>query len=355
MAGIIDSLDLPTLEWIDMLIEKDVDSLLMDGHTFQDFNDSSITLLGGTGFIGKWLIEALHVYARNYSFSPKITVITRYPKNAHKIFVEDLGFKLKIIEFNFAINSTDLGKSDFFINGATPSQNKTGLLDNHSVYKSSVNASHSLIRSATKFRNRPKVVNLSSGIVYGPQDVSVRNQTEGPIAKEQPSQSGYLDAKIASELLLSEASDTGLVESISPRLYAFAGPGIVLDEHFAVGNFIRDGLQGNQIIIKGNPSTMRSYMYPTDLVIWILTALLKPTNLDTNIGSEVPISMLQLGNLISDMTSKKGVQILGENQEISNYVPSTSSFRENYGVSQQITLSSGLERWIEWLLKSKIT
>ena len=337
-----------------MLIEKDVDSLLMGEHTFQEFNDSTITFLGGTGFIGKWLIEALNVYAKNYHFSPKITVISRNPKNAHKIFVEELGIKLKIIEFDFAVNSTYLEKSDFFINGATPSQNKTGLLDNDSVYKSSVNASQSLIQSATKYRNKPKIVNLSSGIVYGPQEISVRNKIEAPISKKLLSQSGYLDAKIGSELLLSEASEAGLVESISPRLYAFAGPGIVLDEHFAVGNFIRDGLQGNQIIIKGNPSTMRSYMYPTDLVIWILTALLKPTNLDTNIGSEVPISMLQLGNLISDMTSKKGVQILGENQEISNYVPSTSSFRENYGVSEQITLSSALERWIEWLMKSKI-
>ena len=68
-----------------MLIERDVNSLLMSEHTFQEYNDSTITLLGGTGFIGMWLIEALHVYARNYSFSSKITVITRYPKNAHKI------------------------------------------------------------------------------------------------------------------------------------------------------------------------------------------------------------------------------------------------------------------------------
>ena len=332
-----------------MFIEKDVDSLLMGEHTFQEFNDSTITFLGGTGFIGKWLIEALHVYSRNYSFSPKVTLITRYPKNAHKIFVEDLGLNLNIIEFDFAVNSTDLGKSDFFINGATPSQKMTGLLDGDSVYKSSVNASHSLIRSAARYGNKPKIVNLSSGIVYGPQDVSIRNQIEGPISREQHSQSGYLNAKKASELLLSEASEAGLVESISPRLYAFAGPGIVLDQHFAVGNFLRDGLQGNQIVIKGNPSTVRSYMYPTDLVIWILTALLKPTNLNVNIGSEAPISMFELGNLISDMTSKKGVQILGENHEISNYVPSTSCFRENYRVSEQISLSSGLESWIEWL------
>ena len=155
-------------------------------------------------------------------------------------------------------------------------------------------------------------------------------------------------------MIFSEAAVAGLINCISPRLYAFAGPGIVLDEHFAVGNFLRDGTEGKQIAINGNPSTMRSYMYPTDLTIWILTALLKPKYLNVNIGSEIPISMLDLANLISDMTSKKGVKILGDDKVDSNYVPSTLCFIQNYLVSEQIDLSNGLERWIEWLIKSEI-
>ena len=50
-----------------------------------------------------------------------------------------------------------------------------------------------------------------------------------------------------------------------------------------------------------------------------------------------------------------GVKILGDDKVASNYVPSTICFRQNYGVSEQIDLSNGLERWIEWLIKSKKT
>jgi nucleoside-diphosphate-sugar epimerase len=336
-----------------MLIERDVESLLTSGHTFQEFDGSTITILGGTGFVGKWLIHALHVFSSNFGFSSEIRVVTRDTRKAHRLFVEELGLKLKIAEFDFTSGSTDLEKSDFFINGATPSQKKTGLQNADSVYSSSVNASQSIIRSAKKYGNMPKVVNLSSGIVYGSQELSVRNQIEKSISIASNSYSGYLSAKIDSELIFSEAAAIGQVNSISPRLFAFAGPGIVLDEHFAVGNFLRDGLEGKQIVINGNPLTMRSYMYPTDLTIWILSALLQPKNLNMDIGSEIPISMLNLANLIADITSRKGVKILGDNQGVSNYVPSTLCFRETYGVSEQIDLSSGLERWIEWLTKSK--
>ena len=144
-----------------------------------------------------------------------------------------------------------------------------------------------------------------------------------------------------------------LVASISPRLYAFAGPGIVLDEHFAVGNFLRDGLLGEPIKISGNPATLRSYMYPTDLTLWILFALLNPKDVNVNIGSELSITMFELASMISDLTSKKGVEIFDKNNVPSNYVPSTSRFREMYGVSQRIDLNRGIERWVKWLQESK--
>lgn len=333
-----------------MLIKKDIDLLLESGSKFQEFNGAAITILGGTGFIGRSVVQALHEYRLNFGILSEITVITRNLKAAHSLFAEEFGIPVKVVEFDFAAGSTDLEKSDFFINGATPSTVKTGLKDSDTVFTSSVNASNSIIRSALKHGNKPRVLNLSSGIVYGPQKLSVRNQREELISLRHNSQSGYLDAKILSEKVFFDADTAGLVDAISPRLYAFAGPGIALDEHFAVGNFIRDGLRGEPVKIKGSPETLRSYMYLTDLITWILTALLKPKNLNVNIGSESPLTMHELATLVSQLTSNKGVRILDRNAIATNYVPSTSCFRENFGVAQQIDLDQGLERWIEWLL-----
>jgi dTDP-glucose 4,6-dehydratase len=336
-----------------MLTRKDLDLLLSGGHTFQEFDGSRVTILGGTGFIGQWLIKALDAFASNFSFSTEITIITRNSKKAQEFFANDIGICLKFVECDLADMPIELEGSDFFINGATPSKRKTGYDNSDAVYASTVNASNSIIQSAAKFKNIPRVLNLSSGIVYGPQGVAVKNQSESSISLKPETRSGYLDAKLAAELIFSNAVEIGLVRSISPRLFAFAGPGIALDEHFAVGNFLRNGLQGKPIAIKGNPETMRSYMYPTDLTIWILSALLNPNNQNVNVGSENPIDMLRLAHIISEMTTKKGVRILNENLEASNYVPSTSNFRSTYDVSEIVTLETGLQLWIESLLNSK--
>ena len=335
-----------------MLIKKDVDSVLESGGRFQEFDSATITILGGTGFIGRWLVQALHEYRLNFGIVSEIIVVTRNSKVAHTLFAEELDIPVKVLEFDFTSNSLELEKSDYFLNGATPSRKKTGLEDSDAVFTSSVNASKSIIQSATKYGNKPRVLNLSSGIVYGSQALSVKNQSERPISLQPEAQSGYLNAKLASEKLFSDATKAELINSISPRLFAFAGPGIALDEHFAVGNFLRDGLEGRPITISGSPLTARSYLYPTDLVVWILTALLHPKNLDVNIGSELPVTMLELASLISELTSRKGIRILDSDVVASNYVPSTSCFRENFSVSQQIGLNQGLERWIEWLLTS---
>jgi nucleoside-diphosphate-sugar epimerase len=335
-----------------MLIKKDIDSLLSGGRTFQEFDGATITILGGTGFIGQWIIQALHEFGLNFGFSAEITVISRNASRARNLFAEKFGLTPNVVEFDFAVGLAELEKCDFFINGATPSTKKTGIDNVEAVYASTVNASNSIIRSAKRYGNKPRVVNLSSGIVYGTQGLAERNQIESASTIHPNSQSGYLNAKLSSESIFSEAAVLEEVKAISPRLYAFAGPGISLDEHFAVGNFIRDGLEGSQITISGNPSTTRSYLYPTDLVVWILAALTQPKDINVNVGSEIPITMLELATLVSELTSKMGVRVLGSNVVASNYVPSTSCFRENYAVSQQISLNEGLERWIEWLLTS---
>lgn len=332
-----------------MLIKRDIDSLNKDGLRFQEFDGSRITILGGTGFVGLWLLQALHEFSRNFDYKIEIRVATRNLKRAHKILNNELGMNIKITEVDFVEAPMCLEEADFFINGATPSVRKTGLDNGNLVYLSALNSSLSIIQSAKEYRNNPRVVNLSSGIVNGPQKLSERNKTEIPISHQKDYKNGYLNAKIDSEAVIANAATNGLIQSISPRLYTFMGPGLTMNEHFAVGNFLRDGLKGDQITLTGNPETTRSYMYPTDLTTWIFSSLLNPKNIDANIGSERAVSMFDLANIVSDLTSKKGIRLIGQNKMASNYVPSTLHFRTNYDVREEISILDGFDRWIEWL------
>ena len=46
----------------------------------------------------------------------------------------------------------------------------------------------------------------------------------------------------------------------------YYGKDLPLDAHFAIGNFLRDGLDNKDIIISSNGKIERSYMYLADLI-----------------------------------------------------------------------------------------
>jgi hypothetical protein len=59
--------------------------------------------------------------------------------------------------------------------------------------------------------------------------------------------------------------------------------------------------------------------------------------------------MLELGTLISEMTSQKGVELLNPSIQSSRYVPSIEKIKAHLNVLPNVSLSNGIERWITWL------
>jgi len=74
---------------------------------------------------------------------------------------------------------------------------------------------------------------------------------------------------------------------------------------FAIGNFISSLLKNKKIIIHGDGTPIRSYMYVSDLVIWLITILIKGKNCyPYNIGSEEEISIENLAKTIAGFSKK---------------------------------------------------
>ncbi|MCX6445206.1 MAG: SDR family oxidoreductase, partial [Actinobacteria bacterium] len=257
------------------------DSLNFSEKIFRDFDfrpleNSSICVLGGTGFIGTWLVSAVNYLNSHQGCQINLTIYTRNRKLALEKFPLQEFPSLKIREFDFLFGKSDLGEFDFIVNGSTPTSTKPNENSKDIFYHPTINAVQSIIHSAEKHKNLTRVVNLSSGAVYKKQPLALANQPEAKEMELSPDLDDYTSAKITSEQLFSQVGSVENLRSISPRLFAFYGPGLPLNRHFAIGNFVRDGMAGLPIQILGNPETRRSYMFPTDLVKWLLIALLDP-------------------------------------------------------------------------------
>ncbi len=79
--------------------------------------------------------------------------------------------------------------------------------------------------------------------------------------------------------------------------WAFCGPHLPLHAHFAIGNFIGDVMAGRPIRIPGDGTPRRSFLYGSDLAIWLWTMLFKTSlQVPINVGLREEISILDRAN-----------------------------------------------------------
>jgi dTDP-glucose 4,6-dehydratase len=234
---------------------------------------------------------------------------------------------------------------------STPSQPSTGGDNESFMARVSRNSFYSLVNVTRNQKNPPIFCNLSSGAVYGKKYLNqgrVKEQSL-PLDALACDLNNYGKIKVDLELEIEKLTNLGQIRGANPRLFAFAGPGISLEAHFAIGNFMNNALKGEQILIKGNPNTQRSYLYPTDLIVWLLNLLVKPTLNPVHIGSENIVSIATLAEKISNNFSSSGVSAGDDSSELSIYAPETSKTREHLNVSEEVSLDESLIRWKNWL------
>jgi dTDP-glucose 4,6-dehydratase len=132
------------------------------------------------------------------------------------------------------------------------------------------------------------------------------------------------------------------VNVVTARIFSLLGPFMPLDTHFAAGNFIRDALAEQRIIVQGNGRPIRSYLYPSDLVIWLLTLLTaSPRQAAYNVGSERGVSIAELAQTVAQLISRQGHEVLGRDDtgwNAGRYVPDTSLIRKEFDLTESVTL-----------------
>ena len=328
----------------DDLVEILNDSLVDTEH----LRNSQIAVLGGSGFIGTWIVSFLDFANDSLNLNIEVIVPTRDEMLAKRklLIPQDSIVKFSKVDY-CETDLVDYQDSKFLIIGATPTNIFTGSYDDSKIKLATKNSVSSVIKFAQKVDWTPNVINLSSGAVYGEQVNT--HQPEKDIGQNSLRLNEYSLSKINGENELKKSNSRGEMNCSNPRLFAFFGPHLPLDAHFAIGNFMNDCLKGESISVNGNPQTTRSYLYPTDLVNWLIKLLVKPTNLPLNFGSDKSMTMKEISNNLSVIFDNTDIEYKNPNSQISHYVPSIENTKKYLGVSQSVSFSEGIERWIKWL------
>ena len=145
-----------------------------------------------------------------------------------------------------------------------------------------------------------RVVFISSGAVYG-------DQGEQPLIEgAQPNpRSPYAVSKLAGEYYVHTIGNLWEIETVCLRVFNAYGPGQRLPPSHApvIPNFLRQALRGGTLVMHGDGSQTRDYVYVDDVVSAMISASTAPNidDLVINIGSGVETDIKELVRLIIDV------------------------------------------------------
>ena len=137
------------------------------------------------------------------------------------------------------------------------------------------------------------------------------------------------------------------------RCFAFAGPYLPLDAHFAVGNFIRDALRGGPIRVNGDGTARRSYLYAADLAVWLWTILFRGQSCRPyNVGSDQELSILDIAQAaaqLSELRRKCAWQNCTlKTRRPRRYVPCVDRSKQELGLDAAIPFPAALRKTFSW-------
>jgi len=322
----------------------------------------NIFVTGGTGFFGRWLLESFAFAGDLLDLGAHMTVLTRDP-TAFAAKAPALAAHPSICFVRGDVRHLDpahilpqlppghSGQFPFVIHAAMDSVGQDDPVATFDTIVTGTRAvlDFALASGATRF------LFTSSGAVYGPQPPDITHIPEthhGSPDCSRPS-SAYGEGKRAAELLCAAYHDRHpAFHPVIARCFAFVGPFLPIDAHFAIGNFIRDALRGGPIAIGGDGTPYRSYLHAADLAIWLWTLLFRGRPAyPYNVGSEEDVTILELASTVAECFPVPPDVHLARQPlpgiPPSRYVPATRRARE-LGLSVLIPLKEAISRTAAW-------
>ena len=312
-----------------------------------------IFVTGGTGFFGLWLLTAFaHLVARGTHL--EVFVLSRDPNRFLLRFPHFRNVSwLSFVTGDVTNYRWPPGPFDFFIHAATETSARAHR-DPLTIFDTIVSGTRRALDHAVE-ANAQRFLLVSSGAVYGAFPANIQQVPESAPFACDPLIPGhaYGESKRSAEMLSALYRQRYGIGTVVARGFAFVGPGLPLDGHFAIGNFIRDAIHAPEILVKGNGSPIRSYLYGADLAVWLLTILTKgATGCCYNLGSDEGIGIRELAHLVRDLlapgTPVRIMGSLGTSEPRQVYVPDISRARHDLKLDVWTPLATAILGTAHW-------
>lgn len=343
------------------LFRTDLDEVLQHARpSLLALRGARLFITGGTGFFGHWLLESLLHANQALELDLRATVLTRSAagfraKSPHIATAPSL----TLLEGDIRSFAFPAQPHTHILHAATDSGGQQTGRPAFELAESILEGTRRVLQFARQ-TGATRLLYTSTGAVYG-RSTPLLHTPETYTGAPDPMQlaSSYDEAKrMAEHLCVAYAHGTPL-EPVVARCFAFVGPHLPLDAHFAIGNFIAAALRDQPLHIKGDGTQRRSWLYMSDLAAWLWTLLVQGApNRAYNVGSDEGHTIAQAARLTASTLRPDGhggstlpLQMDGTPRPgapIKNYVPAINRARDELGLQVTVPLAEALRRTALW-------
>ena len=319
---------------------------------WRELDGRRIYITGGTGFLGKWLLATLLDVRRRLDMQCTVTVLSRRPEafmSAMPMLATAPGVTL--VKGDVCTVEPDGCHYDTVIHAAT---DVIAPNTPRETFDTCVEGTRRALAIASASGARDFLL-VSSGAVYGRQPADMDRVPEGFSGAPDPlvPSSAYGEGKrVAEWLSCTGGADAGFDVKIA-RCFAFVGPHLPLDKHFAIGNFLSAALDRRDLVIQGDGSPVRSYLYAADMAGWLWAVLLRGAHARAyNVGASEGLSIAELASAVCKaLDLELPVHVLtprAHDVPAQRYVPDNSRARLELDLPVPIPLAEAIARTACW-------
>jgi nucleoside-diphosphate-sugar epimerase len=311
-----------------------------------DLSGKRLFITGGTGFVGKTMLDYLAESAALHGDGFSVTVLTR---SSSKFLESHPGYRnlpwLGFVDGNLdTLAALDRSRYTDVIHAAADTHNHASRL---AWYDQLVGGTRAVLEFARRTQAQ-RFLFISSGAVYAPVgDGSSIGEDELGAPQPMDLQAIYGNGKRTAETLGAIYQAEHGIKFVSARCFAIVSRHIPLEGPYALGNFVRDAIDSTKeaIEIQGDGLDVRTYLDGRDMAHAMLYLLEKGSGGQAyNVGSAVPITIRDLAQLVlSEFAPHKRLIVYGK-QSFNRkpfYVPNVERLQQ-LGLRQDVTLTQSL-------------
>ena len=317
----------------------------------------TLLMTGGSGFFGKSVLDAFGRGLLAPFGIARIIALSRQAQALRALAPQLCGPGVELVDGDVQELDSTFG-AHLVIHAAASSDARHYQTDPAHEMRTIVQGTQRVCDAVAQASNRPRLLYVSSGAVYGrqPPDVAALAEDAPFVVDADPFKEAYTQAKRQAETIVSRLALEHRVPTRIARCFAFVGPWLPRDQHFAMGNFLGAALRGAPIEVRARHPVLRSYLHADDLAVWLLRLASAEGGCGEayNVGSGQAVSLRDLATLMAGIAGLRAVLPETDSTDLPDdrYVPDVGLAKREFGLTVTVPLRTAVERTLHALASS---